>query len=95
MINWINLAANSLWILACALGLAGISQAAWRARLRGVRLRQLITDRPYQCVINMAGVLFCLGLAATAGTTWEMLVWALLALAFFVQLIILRPDRAG
>ena len=34
MIDWFNLAANSLWILGCAIALAVLSYASWQASLR-------------------------------------------------------------
>jgi hypothetical protein len=94
MINWLNLAANSLWILACALGLAGVSHAVWNANVHGVRLRQQLASPVYQQVINLAGALFCTGLAATATATWETVIWALLTLAFLAQLaLVWRPAQ--
>ena len=86
MINWISLAANSLWILGLALGLAALSYASWAARLQAGTLRRQLQQAAYQRLITLAGALFCLGLTATAAAAWEMAVWALLTLAFMAQL---------
>ncbi len=86
MIDWINLASNALWILGLALGLAALSYASWAASLQAVPLRRQLQQLPYQRLFALAGALFCLGLAATAAAAWETVVWALLALAFLVQL---------
>ena len=86
MINWINLAGNALWILGLSLGLAALSYASWAASLQGVPLRKLLQQPAYQRLFSLAGALFCLGLAATAAATWETVIWALLALAFLLQL---------
>lgn len=86
MIDWLNLAANGLWILACALGLAGLSHASWNARFHGTGIRRYLQEISYQRVFALAGVLFCIGLGITAALTWEKVLWLVLALAFIIQL---------
>ncbi len=90
MIDWINITANTLWLLGLALGLAALSHAAWAARLQGGPLRQHLRQPGYQGLFSLAGVLFCLGLTATAAAAWERAVWALLGLAFAAQLALAR-----
>jgi len=82
VIDWANLAANALWILGCAIALATLSYAYWEAseykEKMGARLR-----RPsYQSALSLAGLLFCLGLAGTSGSTLQRIVWLLLAAGF-------------
>jgi phosphoglycerol transferase MdoB-like AlkP superfamily enzyme len=85
MIDWFNLATNALWILACAMALATLSYASWQASLRRERLRIILTAAPYQISIDLAGVLFCLGLAGTSGKGWEIVLWLILSVLFAAQ----------
>ncbi len=94
MIDWFNVAANSLWILGCAVALATLSYASWYASVYHEKLRQTLGGRNFQVSLNAAGVLFCLGLAATSGKVWEIILWAVLAVVFIVQIVILLlPTR--
>ena len=77
-----NLAANTLWILGCATALATLSYASWKASLKGIKMRTILTDHQYQIVLNLSGVLFCLGLAATPDANWEIFIWTLLVVLF-------------
>ena len=88
MINWMNLAANSLWIMGWAAALATLSYASWKASLKGIKMRIILKDHQYQIVLNLSGILFCLGLAATSDALWEILIWLLLAVLFAAQLVI-------
>jgi len=92
MIKWFNLAANAFWIIGYALGLAAISYTNWEAAMRGERLRVSLRQPRIQVAIHLAGVLFCLGLAAT-GRTWEQAPWGLLAVAWAVQVWLARLCR--
>ncbi|MEA3350301.1 MAG: hypothetical protein U9Q82_06750 [Chloroflexota bacterium] len=85
MINWYNLFANSLWILALSLALGVISYTRWEAKQQGDRLRDRL-DQPQRGIpLNLAGALFCLGLAATSHVWWEIVLWLLLFLLFMIQ----------
>lgn len=86
MINWVNLAANALWIIGCALGLAAISYANWEAAMSGERLRARLRQPRIQAAIHLAGALFCLGLTATSDSTVETVFWFILAVLFFAQM---------
>lgn len=85
MINWFNLLANSLWIFGLALALAALSDASWQASLSGEKLRVRLGRSEMQIVLNLAGIFFCAGLAATSQRGWEIGLWVLLAGAFLVQ----------
>jgi hypothetical protein len=87
VIDWFNLAANSLWILGCAVGLAAVSFASWEASLKEVKFRQQLNQPGYQAALNMAGLLFCLGLAGTSGRWWEIFLWLALSAWFVFQLV--------
>ncbi len=86
MIDWLNLAANSLWIFGCAIGLAAISYASWEASLKQVKMRQQLQGAGYQAAFNAAGLLFCLGLAGLSSRWWEAVLWSALAIWFTLQL---------
>jgi len=65
MIDFLSLAANALWILGLALILAALSWAYWIAAQENVRFR---------VARALDG-----GLAATARTGWEHVLWGVLA----------------
>jgi len=87
MIDWNSLAANSLWIIGCAAALATLSYASWKASLKGIKMCTILTDHQYQIVLNLSGILFCLGLAATSDANWEIFIWILLAVLFAAQFV--------
>lgn len=97
MIDWLNLAANSLWIIGCAVGLAAISYASWEASLNQVKLRQKLRGAGYQAAFNAAGLLFCVGLAGLSSRWWEVLLWTALSTWFAIQLALplFRPRYRG
>ena len=82
-----NLAANTLWILGCVVALASLSYAIWMASMRQKMLRTILVGYQYQIVLNLSGILFCLGLAATSDANWEIFIWILLAVLFAAQLV--------
>ena len=88
MVDWINLAANALWILGCAMALASFSYASWRASLARDRLRDYIESSGVRLALYLAGLLFCTGLAILAGSLLERIIWAILGLVFIVGLIL-------
>jgi hypothetical protein len=88
MIDWFSLAANALWILACAIALATLSYASWIASLQHVKLRKILALPKFQTSINIAGVLFCLGLAGTSDKWWEIMFWLIIAALFIGQVAI-------
>ena len=85
MIDWFNLAANSLWIAGCALALSVLSYASYEAWLYREKFRARLGLPGYQTVLNIAGFLFCLGLALTSLKYWEIAVWAVLGALFLLQ----------
>jgi hypothetical protein len=84
MIDWFNLVANTLWILACAIALATFSHASWAASVRHEKQRKVLALPEYRTSINLAGILFCLGLAGTSHTGWEIVLWMILTALFGV-----------
>jgi hypothetical protein len=88
MINWGELAGNVSWILGCAIALACFSYALWQASVSREKVRSQWQKPPLQKALYLAGVLFCTGLAGSSSSLWEIILWAVLAGLFFVQLIV-------
>jgi hypothetical protein len=91
MINWFSLFANSLWIIALALALATLSYASWRASIDREKLRTSLGRGDYAAIFSLAGVLFCTGLAMTAPSTLQIILWIILGIGFLIILL----ARAG
>jgi len=87
MIDWFNLAANALWILASANALATLSYASWRASQRGEKFGAILREFPYQVSFDLSGVLFCLGLAGASSKSWEIGCWLVLTALFIAHLV--------
>jgi len=79
MIDWLNLAANALWISACSIALATLSYASWEASVKKDRFLHRLSRPGYQIALGLAGFLFCLGLAGTSDSLIKILIWGLLA----------------
>ena len=86
MIDWFNLGLNALWIIACALALATLAYASWEASAMKVKLRVRLNQPKIQIILNIAGILFCFGLAGTSSVIWQQGLWILLAVGFMIQI---------
>jgi hypothetical protein len=86
MIDWYNLLMNALWILACAIALATLSYASWQASAMGVKFRERLGKPGMQISLNVAGLLFCAGLAGTSDVIWQRILWIVLGVGFAVQI---------
>lgn len=96
MIDWSSILANFLWIFALALALATLSYARWQAAWRSEKLKRIVNLNAYQAVFNLAGALFCAGLAMTAQPMIMKLIWSLFGLGFtWLSLGPLRGLRTG
>jgi hypothetical protein len=82
MIDWISVGSNALWILGCAIGLATLSYASWEASVYDEKFTTRLKRTPVLASLNLAGLLFSLGLAATADSVIEKILWLVLAVAF-------------
>ncbi|MFC2042530.1 hypothetical protein ACFLUA_00025 [Chloroflexota bacterium] len=85
MIDWLNLLANTFWVLGCALALATLSYASWRASVENEKMGMVLSSTTYKISLYAAGALFSIGLAATSDRIWEILLWTILAILFFIQ----------
>lgn len=85
MIDWLNLLFNSIWILALALALSVVSFAYWEAHIGGKKLRALLGQYRYAFPLILAGVVFCLGMAATSAKWWEWIFWEISVILFGIR----------
>jgi hypothetical protein len=88
MIDWFHVAANALWILGCSLALGTLSYASWRTVVEPEKLRVVLAKKVYQIALNLAGLLFCAGLAATSSSILQTGLWAALGILFLIQVIL-------
>jgi hypothetical protein len=96
MIDWPNLFFNALWIVGLAIALAAASYASWEASIYKDRLSARLRRTAILGALNLAGLLFALGLAGSSGRLFEKLLWLLLAAIFLFQIVAaLRAGRAG
>ena len=86
MINWFQLLTNSIWISALALAFAVVGYTRWDTKLGKGRFRDLLNRSPRAILINLAGLLFCLGLALTDHAWWERLLWGILMVLFGIKI---------
>ena len=82
MINWFALLMNSIWILAIALALAVVSIAYYQSSQAGKKIGRLLITPKFTLPLNIAGGVFCLGMALTANRWWEIILWGLLVALF-------------
>ena len=87
MIDWYNLVMNAFWILGCAVALAALSYASWAASATGEKFRVCLGQPKIQMILNIAGILFCAGLAGTSDVVWQQVLWAILGIGFVVQIV--------
>ena len=85
MIDWPQVAFNSLWIIGCAVVLAAFSYANWLAHARGVRTRQLLGMPVFQLPFSIGFVLVTLGLFFLGRGWLERGLWAIFAVLFTWQ----------
>jgi hypothetical protein len=95
MIDWYNVAANALWIFACAGALAVISAALFHSRSIRTSLRTTLQQSPYPLLLDLAGSFFCLGQAAVVfyEAIWKAGLWLALALMFFLMVIFIKTTK--
>jgi len=86
MIDWFNLVMNSFWILGCTIALATLSYASWEASTVKEKFIIRLKQPGYQISLNIAGLLFCIGLAGTSDVVWQQILWGLLGLGFVFQI---------
>ncbi len=86
LIDWYNLAMNAFWILGSAVALAALSYASWEASATGDKFSVRLGKPNIQMILNIGGLLFCVGLAGTSDIVWQQVLWGLLGIGFGVQI---------
>lgn len=79
-----NVIGNALWILGCVVALATVIYQSWRASIHGERLTVILKQPGTHIAMNLAGLLFCLGLAVTSDSLIKYIVWGIFAAVFLV-----------
>lgn len=92
MINWWDLAANSVWILAMALGLAVVSAAYYKSKIENLKLKNVLDKPKYALMLNIAGAVFCVGMILTTNVWWEMVLWGVMTGLFGWQIYVIRVE---
>ena len=85
MLDWRALAFSSVWVFAAALALAAFSHASWAASQRQIKLGQVLGEKGYARIFNLAGVLFCIGMAGSVTETWRLVAWLVLGALFLLM----------
>ena len=94
MIDIWGVIANSLWVLGLSVLLAALSWAHWVASTEKCLFRKVLKRPATQLALDLGLFLFCSGLAATARTWWERVLWGLLAIAWVVQAYLAGRGKA-
>ena len=98
MIDWVNVALNSLWILGLSIILAAFSYHHWLAGETSRRLRDVLAQPSWKLPFSVGMVLTCVGFGyALAQHWWEKTIWTALALSYgwqFVMALRHRQEKA-
>ena len=86
-IDWREIFSNALWILGCAIALATLSYADWRAAQYHEKLRAQFARPKIRVAIDFALVLICAGLAATSDSTITVVIWIIMTILAIIQLV--------
>lgn len=92
MINWWGVAANSIWILAMALGLAVVSFGYYRSQIENLKFKIVLKRVEYSFLLNIAGGIFCLGMIFTSKVWWEMGLWGIMTGLFGWQIYLIKVE---
>lgn len=92
MIDWVNLGSNALWIVGLSIVLSTLSYASWAASVHNEKLTTRLKQTSIRFFLNLGGLSFCLGLAATSGVVLIAILWVVLAALFVTQLYVLKKN---
>jgi uncharacterized membrane protein YtjA (UPF0391 family) len=87
MIDWLNVAANALWIIGCSILLAAFSYASWAASENKQRISISLRSKGVWRALHTGGILVFSGLAATSNSIVQAILWALLGIILLVNLL--------
>ncbi len=93
--DWLVVFTNAPWILGCAIALALLSYANWRATEYHEKLRAQFARPKIRAAFDFSLVLFCIGMAATSGSALALIIWLILTILIIIQFIVdLRTLRS-
>lgn len=95
MIDVWSVVANGIWVLGLSILLAALSWAVWAATAAEVKFRIVMMRTPIRLTVDASLLLFCAGLTATARTWWERVLWSALAIAWGVQIWLVRREKTA
>jgi hypothetical protein len=90
MIDWLGVVTNGLWVLGLAGMLAALSYFDYYARIRGQPVRRVLNTPLFVRPFSWAGLIFCVGIAASGGSWWQRVAWIVLAALFVASLATTR-----
>jgi hypothetical protein len=93
MIDWGYVIASFLWIFACALALAALGLAQWKASVSKISIKESLAEPAMRITFNLAGLIFCISLAWLSGILWKSALWGILALGFAILAVINYRER--
>jgi hypothetical protein len=82
LIDWRMIGFAASWVTGLAIVLCALGFADYHAASSGRRFREEIARPRVSASINFGLALFCLGLAGSARSWWEIVLWIVLAAAF-------------
>ncbi|MDR3574719.1 MAG: hypothetical protein P4L50_12710 [Anaerolineaceae bacterium] len=94
LIDWGDLAANALWIIGLGLALAAMSFASFEASTGHLRLKDVLTQNRFEIILDLAGILFCSGLAATSSQLIALILWIILAALFLISIVLSLRNKS-
>jgi mannose/fructose/N-acetylgalactosamine-specific phosphotransferase system component IIC len=89
MIDWQSVLFNSIWILGASLALAVLSITYFKAQSESESVRNTLSDSGLTLALKIAGIIFCLGIAMTSHSWWEITLWIILVIGFGYQIFLL------
>jgi hypothetical protein len=87
-IDWREVFSNAVWIFGCALALAVLSYADWRAAQHHEKLRAQFVRPNIRLAFDASLLFICLGLAATSDSTLTVIIWLILAILSIIQTVL-------
>lgn len=75
---WASIAGNTLWIFGLSLALSVVSIASYQSQRFGKRSDQVLSEPGMKIALNLAALVFCLGLGLLSAPAWGKVLWFIL-----------------
>ncbi len=75
---WGSIAGNTLWIFGLSLALSVVSLAYWQSRMLGKHFGKVLSEPGMKIALNLAALVFCLGLGLLSAPAWGKVLWFIL-----------------